>query len=423
MSKIEFINPWAEGNTVYDNWFENSYIANNESSELGLQTAAYTRPKVVNGEWTDSSGNETNLIPFEEKTVGIKLKFNTDAIGKSYNIIVYRYAVLGPQVSLYNSEDFIVDSENVFHEFDLRSFFTVHSSQRQHLYFKIELDGFWNNEYFPKSRSKYLKVHIIRFIPEIMQYEFGWEKAAFFQKKWFGTEAQSDFRENPADLSLTMDWALSFERVQNHYNEIFINEIWKSNEAIDSLIIEVGKMLTATTDEGKINLPTNENKEVMFDAFDTKLVFHKVRDKYQQVPLYHKYYYQRHKFESSELSDPLDDFFGAVANFVFCISPVGFLKYESENNYKIKLTKIAIHLADDFSFNADLQLLGYWDIPNNDVRKHPFGTGVLITDRSYRKWREDHKKGGDFYTFSDYRIENVDLEIDVPIEIGTQWNQ
>lgn len=422
MSKIEFKNPWADGNAVYDDWFENPYkIAVSNDIEV-LNSQSRKSPEVIDGKWIDASGNEVTVIPFDEENVTIRLRFNKDAIGENYDLKIIEHNSIQSNQELF-SDEFTVSFQEMEHTFNLRDLFIkARLDEVLSCYFIVDLDGLLNEKSFPNNKNEYLRIHLVRFVPDVMR-SLGWKNAVAFQERWFRAPAEDNYKRNPVDNSLTMDWVLSFERAKAKYNEILEQGVWRTPNAINALFDQITQMLQDGTENGGIVLPTADNKEVIFGSFRSDLITHQDtgEDEPRQTPHYHRYQYQFHKLVQPKSSDYLDDLYGTLGDFNFNIAPIGILKYQGENNYRVKLEKIIIYIGDDFTYNGS-QDLGFWNIKDNKVDLSSFISGELIGDESYRNWRANHNRGGDFYVFSrDFKVEKVSYEIEAPSERVQEW--
>lgn len=95
--------------------------------------------------------------------------------------------------------------------------------------------------------------------------------------------------------------------------------------------------------------------------------------------------------------------------------------------YKVTYQKIAVYFIDSFdfvdskfdAFSASTyisQPLGYWDFINNEVSKNMFSDGLYIDNKSYQKYQNDTKKGGDFRLISNYEEIDVNFSFNVKRE-------
>lgn len=54
--------------------------------------------------------------------------------------------------------------------------------------------------------------------------------------------------------------------------------------------------------------------------------------------------------------------------------------------------------------DSNSQWLGFWSLKDKDISKTPLPNYNAIDNESYRSYRKDAKKGGDFYRYSNMYI-------------------
>ena len=119
-----------------------------------------------------------------------------------------------------------------------------------------------------------------------------------------------------------------------------------------------------------------------------------------------KYWVNERVYSSDLLLDPLDDLYGTLANFVFRVSVKGYIKSLGGGIYEVEISKAFIYVRDSFDFNDgdDLvsQPLGFWDISNDIISKAKIPGSYYVNNQSYKDYRRDYNKGGDFLIISNY---------------------
>lgn len=297
------------------------------------------------------------------------------------------------------------------------------------LYFKVEYkaNGHLKKSIFPVNEKNYLRLFIVRFVPEIMKSK-GWSKGAELQEMWFkGEYVRFPWRRHPFLELIKMDWALEFNEVKEGMDILFKGTIdtvpgYINDKAIKSLKDQIKKMIK----DEKTFLPEFELTPSPFGVTSDKIKeFDFNQDGVKKkiyAPLYHKYQYQTYNHITSKidiLRYGLDDLTATLGSFSIMLFPMGLIYLEDENvalddrKYRIELKQVGVYIKDAFNFNEERlipQFLGFWNPKTNYAGGNP-SKGVVITNESYNQWQEAHKKGMNFSFFSDVRYINVDATI------------
>lgn len=363
-------------------------------------------PEIINAYWVDKDINkETTLDHGEKARIRIKTE---NALDKKIILKVYE-SDFGPM-----NDDFIWQ-----HEWKLKNKDTVHSfnitpdmfikgeEDLVHFYFTLQIED-EDEEEFCNSNADYLKVHLVRYVPDVMR-ALEWSVGAALQDEWFSRPSSATPETNTPNLSIvTMDWALGFQRLKTVYDTLIQQKIWINTDGKDALVREIKRMQI----DGKISIPTIEGSSISFGVYDSNIITHKGR----KITEFDKYHYQERPFDQFPLTAPLDDLTASLANTVFRLGAGGVLKKEKDG-YRIEVKKVYIYLMDSFNYIDDSypnkirsQDLGYWKIEANDV----IGlSGMIrpgyrkINNYSYNTYREEMGIGGDFNVYSDLRFINT----------------
>lgn len=117
-----------------------------------------------------------------------------------------------------------------------------------------------------------------------------------------------------------------------------------------------------------------------------------------------------------EIVPTLDDMTAALANFSLYVAVAGSVRLHfpaSAQNIplnELTITDVAIYVRDSFDFEED-QPLGCWDDQRNAVALEwstakTIHTGRELTcvdNKTFRDWRRQYNRGGDFLVFSDVK--------------------
>lgn len=112
--------------------------------------------------------------------------------------------------------------------------------------------------------------------------------------------------------------------------------------------------------------------------------------------------------------DTIEDFYAAIGRGLFKTAVVGKVIVDKNKRPIFKVEKVGIYLPDAYDFNG-FQPLGYWNkdriltkAESAAATVSPLGTiiGLLngfepVSNASFRSWRGDTGRGGDFLIYSD----------------------
>jgi hypothetical protein len=210
-------------------------------------------------------------------------------------------------------------------------------------------------------------------IPGIMRRK-GWVKGAALMEEWFSRPANDDAsRGTPDTTTITMDWALGFERARRVYDEMVQDRVWANEKAQR----EIAKTFRLT------------GQAVCFGV------------SIDDVPRLDRSYVQFRAVGSA--LDPADDMKAALGRFTFRVVVSGDVTPKKGGGYRVNLEAIGIYVQDSYDFNG-FQPLGAWSDSDfaGDVAL-PFTGATEVYNASFREYRAAHNKGGDFLVYSDVR--------------------
>lgn len=374
--------------------------------------------EVVNAYWCDDTTgkNPTSNLLFKKNNnkAYIFIKFTDTTPYTKYKLKIYDHDLgLGNDDEIY-TKDYIVTYKDTVITVDITGAIFDEGMdndidkilRRIDLYFKIELDGGREEEYCNEAEKR-LKVHLVRYIPKIMELK-GWTKGQALQERWFGRNS-TDLRKDYADIAniISMDWVLSYKRAKVVYDKMINDKIWINTKGQTALINEINKM--------KLTLPTEVGAKVDFGDFSITETRNSKGEKAPAIDIYH---YQERAFESDSMpsTEDLDDLFAALANFVFRMAARGTIKRETKLTYKITITEVGIYVHDSFDFIDEgigkvfSQRLGNWSAKEMDVNSNIIFKGssyYAVDNASYRLYSRDTRKGSDFFVYSDVKTTTV----------------
>lgn len=370
--------------------------------------------------WIDEKNEKTNLMGIKSNEIRLYIKFNSSAIGKGFSITIKSLDPISDD-EISAKTDFVVEKENSFFSFDLSAKnFQKGGDAVQKLYFLIEIEGQGKMKY-PASEDDYLKVHVIRYIPQVMRAQnTPWEIAAQCQEIWFEKEkAQKPNYSKIVTKVATMNWVKNFPRVIPILNDIK-NKKWETENSINLFCKRLKEMIS----NNDTQLPKLlEIKH--FGKFDNSQ--YRNNNKGVETTLLDRYHINEIVSSSSILNDPLDDLYGALGHFIFRITPKGTITYFGQSKYKISYQKIAVYFIDSFDFQDEQfeiispstytsQPLGCWNFAENKISKSEcYKEGFYYIDNaSYQNYQNDYNQGGDYMLISDY--EEIDVDFSFIVE-------
>lgn len=201
--------------------------------------------------------------------------------------------------------------------------------------------------------------------------------------------------------TVTMQWALGFARVQAAMSRLQAQ--WNSPAGIEQLQRKVTRQMSGQTRPWRFG---NLNHSA------------KVLDDHCQVNF----------LNVGQLSDPMDDFYGAMGEATLKIAVSGTVTASRPGKTAIAIDELAFYLRDSYDFNDDSflsQPLGFWgpgglertslsalDIPIDDQWMYAEADGAdrqsyLVQNRHFRQWRALHGRGGDFMIVSNVQANKV----------------
>ena len=137
-----------------------------------------------------------------------------------------------------------------------------------------------------------------------------------------------------------------------------------------------------------------------------------------------------------QLSDPMDDFYGAMGNSLLKVAVSGIVVQKGAGRATIEIDELGFYLRDTYDFNDDSfisQPLGFWsfngverslrlpiDVPIAEQWVRDDATKVrsqafLVQNKHFREWRVQNGRGGDFMIVSDVR------RVRLPRPIKLEW--
>ncbi|MBF9264882.1 DUF6402 family protein [Paracidovorax cattleyae] len=261
-------------------------------------------------------------------------------------------------------------------------------------------------------------------IPGVMRLHLGWPVAAALMARWFRgvgfaispsikrSRSPNKLHQLPAsqleENVVSMGWALGFSRVRAAVSQLQAQ--WISPAGMAELQDRVKQQTRGQTPPwrfGNLNRPA------------------KILDDTCQVNF----------LSVGRLSDPLDDFYGAMGEATLKIAVSGLVTPRERGKVSIEIDELAFYLRDSYDFNDDSflsQPLGLWgplgvkrsprsavDIPldeqwiyadADDASRQSY----LVQNRHFRQWRALHGRGGDFVVVSD--VHRVRLAFPITLE-------
>lgn len=378
-----------------------------EDGEINSVTGDIDDPIILEAYWSDGKGNPITVLDYNKQAhINVKSK---NIINEKITLRVYENDPFDDD-HIYTTK-YTTEYDEFVMSFDVTpNMFVKGEEDLVHFYFSLQIEDQDKVE-FCNSNSKYLKIHLVRYVPSVMK-TLGWNKGAALQEEWFRRKPTKNIDENPDFSIITMDWVLGFTVPNNIYNLMITEKIWINTDGKIALLAEINKMVT----DGEIIIPTIEGTSVNFGVFEKTLTPHKNI----KVPKFDKYHYQERKYDVLGIFRPLDDLTAALARFVFRMCSGGTIT-KNKDNYTILINKVAIYLRDSFDFidpGWSSQNLGYWNIKKNKVWKTNIQTTPeyrLIENSSYQDYAKEFKMGGDFRLYSDLKYTDTNDTFEIPL--------
>lgn len=406
-------------NKIEEVGIENGISIGNELEKATLSNSLSTL--IEDAYWIDKENNKTNLMDIDSNIIQFYIKFTPKAKGKNFSITVMSLdSVIDDDLS--DETDFVVEKENAYFKFNLNARnFQKGGDAIQKLYFYVKIKGEGSSKY-PLSKEDYLKVHVIRYVPQVMRAQSPpWEIAAKCQEVWFKKEKKQkpNYSEPVTDI-ITMDWVFKFKRI-HPLLKVITHNYWATENSIRLFCERLEEMYNYKENNNGVikrdlELPNTLGQSTNFGSFDNSVF--RVTKKGLKTTILDRYYINTLYYTSDTVDDPLDDLYGALGNFSFRITPKGTITSIGKNKYCIKYEKIAVYIVDSFDFydspkESISQPLGFWDIGNNIISKIPVPMFYYINNQSYKDYQSDYNKGGDYMLISDYEEIDVDFTFNI----------
>ena len=197
------------------------------------------------------------------------------------------------------------------------------------------------------------------------------------------------------ETTITMQWALGFERALTAYNEL--KQAVSGNASIESLELPRNELFKNLKNDGKFT------KKVERFGFGCGKVLHRTAHLNTRLVSANMW---------AKLSDPLDDMYCALGVFGIHVAASGTVTPSDpkagNGTHQVKIDKLGYYIKDNYDFNED-QPLGLWS--EEGAFKLPARGRFLVENKSFRDWRARFNHGGDFMIFSDVRWEGVPKSI------------
>lgn len=350
-------------------------------------------------EWIDNPKDKRkiNVLPYKNDDLAyLQIRFNPQAIGEKLGIKIVNESIVQKELfdQIYNISnatailifeiDRITFSKGLDEIINLFPILTIGRAQGR----------------FCTNPSDQLQVHLIRYIPNIMD-KLGFKNGAKMQRFWFNSMANDNYTKRLYKPYIRYDDFLSSQIFSEFTDEILEEKSWINPAAKELFIGRINQKIR----EGKIKLPQKLDEKITFGT--TKSVDSK-NAKGDWVPEFETDYVNARSRESKPLTDPIDDMFCTLGSFNIHISIHGFLELNSSEQYTINIQKVGLHIMDQFEFSGD-QLLGYWSTTEQDVTKFSLGYNLnyyQIGNVNYREYRERSGMGGDFALYSYPKLYN-----------------
>jgi len=244
-------------------------------------------------------------------------------------------------------------------------------------------------------------------IPRIMRAQ-GWTHGDKLLSKWFSRAGTQYPNYTAADTStVTMDWVLSYPGPKELYDAIFAEQIWSNGpgrKVLAQRLSAWGKLTGfQQTFDQTVKPPS------MLEA------------EYVQYRPYgggysgYSGYYGSSGYSSSGTSGNLvnlysgivagglNDLIAALGAFTFRVVVAGSVTPTLPRGYEVTITKVGVFVRDSFDFEG-FQFLGFWNDSNNTVSAANPLAGTPVFNSTFQDYRNTHRMGGDFLTFSDLKV-------------------
>lgn len=265
-------------------------------------------------------------------------------------------------------------------------------------------------------------------VPGVMRSRMGWPVAAALMERWFrgaafempdamklGDSPHQTGTLNSAQLdesTVSMAWALGFARVRTAVATLQAQ--WASPAGLSVLRDRVGRQGMGRPGQpwrfGSLGQPA------------------KGVDESCQVNI----------FKVGRLSDPLDDFYGAMGEATLKVAVSGIVTSTGAGKTAMRIDELGFYLRDSYDFNDGdraflSQPLGFWGFGgvsriglggrvsiaeqwSNEGEAKARGHAYWVQNQDFRRWRGMHGRGGDFIVLSDVH------RVRLPFPVALEWS-
>ncbi|GKT20486.1 DUF6402 family protein [Acidovorax sp. SUPP3334] len=265
-------------------------------------------------------------------------------------------------------------------------------------------------------------------IPGVMRSRMGWPVAAALMERWFrgaafempdamklGDPPHQTATLNAVQLderTVSMAWAMGFARVRTAMATLQAR--WASPAGLSQLRKLVEKRGRVQPQPswrfGSLGLPA------------------KAVDESCQVNI----------LKVGRLSDPLDDFYGAMGEATLKVAVSGIVTSKGAGKTAILIDELGFYLRDSYDFNDGdqpflSQPLGFWGYGGvsridlgervsiserwaNEEETKARGHSYWVQNQDFSRWRGMHGRGGDFIVLSDVH------RVGLPFPISLEWS-
>lgn len=313
-----------------------------------------TKNNLIEGySWCDKNQNTfTNgVMKYGQSEIFALCIFHKSAIGKTAVIEIINRT----KGNTIETKRFIIVSNRMLIKINEENVFKSCDSKNI-CYFSMRI-SVGKQKYYPDPQwvHQNLKIHFVILIPKIMN-KLGWRLAEKAQNEWFeGKGVNYPWEAKPKIDYYTFGGLLNFERFKKFYEKH--KDDWKDTSAISQLKKEIVKM----EKEGLVQYPTVNNPITEFDSFSWKITQKNIhleelkgKEATELMPIFEKFYFKSVAYNES-VFNPLDDFFGAIANCNLRFAAKGFLHYNN-GKIKVEIEKIATYVKDGFDFVGEQPL-------------------------------------------------------------------
>ncbi len=267
----------------------------------------------------------------------------------------------------------------------------------------------------PPATKQKVRLFRLSDIPGVMRTRMGWPVAAALMDRWFAFppfEIDDNVKQGRVRLSslsqarldeniVKMSWALGFARVQTGVKSLVAQSQWASKNGLALLSERVNRQSVGRRNScwhfGDLSKPARVIHETCQVNFMTL----------------------------GSLSDPLDDFYGAMGEAQLTIAVSGMVTTDAQGKHSLEVKELGLYLRDTYDFNDRgvnrlySQPLGFWGFSGVDrsaqlrwdveieekwveedaaaVRAYKY----QVQNADFRRWRTRFQRGGDFMVLSD----------------------